>query len=218
MKELLRKECTLTALPMTYLFLLFALMTLVPGYPIAVGGFFFCLGLFQTTLSAREQHDLLFTLLLPVRKTDVVAAKYRFAFLMELAYLLLCALLTAVRSLFWADASVYRENAMMNANPIYLAVLCLLFAGFNGIFLGGFWKTAYRVGGPFVRFAVYAFLLIAAAETLHHLPGLAFLNTPWERPGVQLAVLAGCAAVWIAGTVQSEKRAARRFDRLDFSE
>ena len=63
MKELLRKECTLTALPMTYLFLLFALMTLVPGYPIAVGGFFFCLGLFQSTLSAREQHDLLFTLL-----------------------------------------------------------------------------------------------------------------------------------------------------------
>lgn len=39
MKRLLHKELRLTAAPVTYYFLAFALMTLIPGYPILVGGF-----------------------------------------------------------------------------------------------------------------------------------------------------------------------------------
>ena len=40
MKRLLHKELRLSAAPVTYYFLAFALMTLIPGYPILVGGFF----------------------------------------------------------------------------------------------------------------------------------------------------------------------------------
>ena len=45
MKKLLYKELRLTAAPITYLFLAFALMTLIPGYPILMGGFFITLSL-----------------------------------------------------------------------------------------------------------------------------------------------------------------------------
>lgn len=38
MNKLLKKELRLTAAPITYFFLAFALMTLIPGYPIFVGG------------------------------------------------------------------------------------------------------------------------------------------------------------------------------------
>ena len=54
MKKLLHKELRLTAAPITYLFLAFALMTLIPGYPILMGGFFITLGIFYTFQTARK--------------------------------------------------------------------------------------------------------------------------------------------------------------------
>ena len=65
MKKLLHKELRLTAAPITYLFLAFALMPLIPGYPILMGGFFITLGIFYTFQMARESGDILFTALLP---------------------------------------------------------------------------------------------------------------------------------------------------------
>jgi len=97
MNKLLKKELRLTAAPITYFFLAFALMTLIPGYPILVGGFFITLGIFYTFQMARESNDILYTALLPCKKQDVVRAKYAFCVLIELLGWLLCAVLTAVR-------------------------------------------------------------------------------------------------------------------------
>ena len=96
MNKLLKKELRLTAAPITYFFLAFALMTLIPGYPILVGGFFITLGIFYTFQMARESNDILYTALLPCKKQDVVRAKYTFCVLIELLGWLLCAVLTAV--------------------------------------------------------------------------------------------------------------------------
>ena len=67
MNKLLKKELRLTAAPITYFFLAFALMTLIPGYPILVGGFFITLGIFYTFQMARESNDILYTALLPCK-------------------------------------------------------------------------------------------------------------------------------------------------------
>ena len=42
MKNLLKKELKLAASPLTWLFLVAAFMTMIPGYPILVGAFFVC--------------------------------------------------------------------------------------------------------------------------------------------------------------------------------
>ena len=72
MNKLLKKELRLTAAPITYFFLAFAVMTLIPGYPILVGGFFITLGIFYTFQMARESNDILYTALLSCKKQDVV--------------------------------------------------------------------------------------------------------------------------------------------------
>lgn len=138
MNKLLKKELRLTAAPITYFFLAFALMTLIPGYPILVGGFFITLGIFYTFQMARESNDILYTALLPCKKQDVVRAKYAFCVLIELLGWLLCAVLTAVRLTALREAAVYTKNAMMNANFAYLGWLLILFALFNSVFLGVF--------------------------------------------------------------------------------
>ena len=78
MKNLLNKELRLAASPLSYIFLVAALMTLLPGYPILMGAFFICLGVFQSFKYARESNDVLYSVLLPVKKSDFVRSKFAF--------------------------------------------------------------------------------------------------------------------------------------------
>lgn len=215
MKQLLKKEFTFTALPLCYIFLLFSGMTMIPGYPIAMGSFFLCLSLFQSMMSSREQNDLSYTLLLPVSKADVVKANYLFCAGMQLLFFLLCTVLTAIRMGFLSKASVYTQNAMMNANPAYLGNLLLVFLSFNVLVLGGYWKTGYALGKPFVYFSIAAFLIVAAGETLHHIPGLEWLNVTAGHWGLQIAVLLLCVVFYALGTGLAMKKAQRHFEKVD---
>ena len=97
MNPLLRKEMRLSASILSYLFIVFGFMTLLPGYPILCGVFFITLGIFQSFQSAREANDIVFSALLPVAKHDVVKGKYQFSVLIELCGMMVMAILTLVR-------------------------------------------------------------------------------------------------------------------------
>ena len=215
MKQLLKKEFTFTALPLCYLFLLFSGMTMIPGYPIAMDSFFLCLALFQSMQSRREQNDLSYTLLLPVSKKQVVRANYLFCIGLQMLFFLLCAILTVIRMQFLSLAAVYTENAMMNANPAYLANILLVFLAFNIFVPGLYWKTGYGLGKPFVLFSVAALLIVTAGEILHHLPGLEGLNAPTGQGMLQIPVLLLCAAAYALGSWRAAERAAQNFETVD---
>ena len=216
MSALLKKEMRLSALLLTYLFIAFGAMTLLPGYPILCGAFFICLGIFQSFQSAREANDIVYSALLPVAKRDVVKGKFQFATFIELCGFALMAVLTAVRMTVLADALVYRQNALMNANPFYLGMALLIFGLFNLILVGGFFKTGYKLGKPFVIFSIVAFVVTGIAEALHHFPGLAVLNAfGLDHLGLQLALLAGGILAYILLTVLAYRKACADFEKID---
>lgn len=214
MKNLLIKELRLFASILSWLFLAFAFMTLIPGYPILLGSFFVCLGIFQSFQTVRENNDILYSVLLPVEKADAVRAKYIFVCFIEILAWLLMAALTAVRMTALSGAAVYVSNPMMDANLVYLAYAALVFALFNVIFLGGFFRTGYKFGKPFVFFIIAAMLAVLLAEILHHVPGLDFLNGANDL-GVQAAILAAGLVIWAAATLLSCRRSERIFEKLD---
>ena len=74
--KLLKKDLRLALSPLTPLFLLFSFMALIPRYPILVGAFFVCLGVFYSFQQAREAGDILYTVLLPIRKIGPTAKAY----------------------------------------------------------------------------------------------------------------------------------------------
>ena len=78
MNAMLKKEMRLSASILSYLFIAFAFMTLLPGYPVLCGVFFITLGIFQSFQSAREANDIVFSALLPIAKRDVVKGKFLF--------------------------------------------------------------------------------------------------------------------------------------------
>jgi hypothetical protein len=216
MKALLKKETRLSALLLTYLFIGFAAITLLPGYPILCGTFFVTLGIFQSFQSAREANDIVYSALLPVAKHDVVKGKYLFVMLIELCAFVLMAAFTLVRMTVFADSIVYRQNALMNANPFYLGAALVIFGLFNAVFVGGFFKTGYLIGRPFVIYIIAAFLSMVLFEALHHIPGLEALNAfGFDRIGLQLVLLL-CGILLYAGlTFFSYKKACRDFEKID---
>ena len=216
MRKLLRKEMRLAASPLSYLFTAFGLMFLVPGYPILCGAFFVTLGLFQSFQAAREANDIVFSALLPVAKKDVVKGKYLFVCLIEACGLILMTASVLLRMTVFSGSAVYRSNALMNANFFALAAACVIFGLFNLIFVGGFFKTAYKFARPFVIYIIVCFLVILAAEALHHVPGLEMLNAfGTDRLGLQLGLLEAGIILFLVFTLLSCRKACRRFERID---
>ena len=216
MKNILKKELTLSASILSYLFIAFGLMFFIPGYPILFGVFFVTLGVFQSFQNAREANDIVFSALLPVAKKDVVKGKFAFSCFIELCSSILMVAVTVIRMTVLKDATVYQNNVMMNANLFALGMALLIFGLFNLIFIGGFFKTAYKFGKPFVLHIIVTFVMIGIGEALHHVPGLGTLNAfGFEHFSLQFGLLALGAAAYIALTVLSYRCACRKFERID---
>lgn len=216
MNVMLKKEMRLSALTLTYLFIGFGAMTMLPGYPILCGVFFITLGIYQSFQSAREANDIVYSALLPVAKCDVVKGKYQFVILIELSGFALMAILTAFRMTLLKDAAVYRTNALMNANLFFLGAAVFIFGLFNVIFLGGFFRTAYQLGKPFIIYIAAAFLIIGVAEALHHIPGMEALNAfGFDHLALQIFMLSGGILLYILLTALSYRKACADFEKID---
>jgi hypothetical protein len=156
-----------------------------------------------------------YSALLPIAKTDVVKGKYLFSLMIEAAAFLLMTLLTLLRMTILSDAQPYRANALMNANPFFLGMALVIFGLFNLIFIGGFFKTAYKLS-PFVTYIIATFLTIGAAEAVHHIPGLGVFNAfGFEELPLQMSLLFGGIALYILLTGVSYKIACARFEKID---
>ena len=216
MRSILMKEMRLSASLLSFLFIPFGLMFLLPGYPILCGVFFVTLGIFQSFQNAREANDMVFSALLPISKRDVVKGKYLFTCTIELCSGLLMTLAVALRMTVFSDAAVYRSNALMNGNLFALGMAFVGFGLFNLIFVGGFFKTAYKFGRPFVGYIIAVFLTIGIAEALHYIPGFGFLNAfGMEYFAVQLLSLGLGVVFYLAVTLLSYQKACKRFEKID---
>ena len=216
MLNILRKEMRLSASLLSYLFIPFGFMFLLPGYPILCGAFFVCLGLFQGFQNAREANDIVFSMLLPIAKKDVVKGRYLFVCMIEGFSVILMAVSVILRMTVLSKVAVYRNNQLMNANLFALGMACVVFGLFNGIFLGGFFKTAYKFAKPFVTFIIATFLVIFVAEALHHIPGLEVLNAfGTESIAIQIILFIAGMIIFFLMTVLSYIGAYKSFEKID---
>ena len=211
---LLKKEMFLTASPRTYIFIAFSLMAMIPQYPILLGAFFICLGIFGSFQAGREAGDLFYTAMLPVAKRDVVKSKFIFTVAIQMISWIIMLAISLIRMIFLSDVEPYSTNTLMNANIAYLGWNLIIFAAFNTVFLGKFFKTAYKIGIPFLLFGICATLIISLGESLHFFPGLETLNDTHFQVS-QLYVLCAGIVIYIAGTLGSLAVSIRRFEKID---
>ena len=214
MAKLLKKEFRLFTHPTSWMFLAFGAMVLIPGYPMYVPLFWVTLGLFYACLSARENNDLYYTLLLPVRKRDAVRARGLYFALMELLQLLTCAVFAVLRTAL----KIGPNPAGMDANLAFFGLGLILMGLFNLLFLPRLYKNPAAVGKPFLVVSLCVFLFIFALEACSFV--LPFFRDVLDTPDPQhlsakLAVLAVGAALFVLLTALGARRAEAIFEKVD---
>lgn len=214
--KLIKKEMTLAVSPISYIFILFGLMAFLPGYPILLSSFFVCLGIFQSFQYARESNDIMYTVLLPVTKSDIIKAKYIVYLIIEMSYFLLTVITVLIRMTILSEALIYINNKLMNANFVYLGFVLLILGMFNLIFVGGFFKTAYKFSKPFVEFVFASFFIVCIGETLFHIPKFMVLNdVGFKNIGIQMIFFVLGIILFSLLTVISYYRSIAKFNKID---
>lgn len=214
MKNLIMKEIRLSMHPTCLVFLALSAMLLIPNYPYGVTFFYTSLAIFFTCLSGRENNDITYTAVLPVRKRDVVKGRFALAVLLQLAQLVTAVPFTALRSALNMRGSMVG----MDPNIAFFGFAFVIMGIFNIAFFTAYYKDVQKVGRPFVVAAVLQFVFIGLMETLAHV--LPFfrdvLDTPDpENLGPKLAALAVGAAVYGALTFIAYRVSVVRFERMD---
>ena len=201
--NLLRKELLLTAHPTFYVFLFMGALVLVPGYPFGMVFFFGCLALFFTTQFARENHDVYYSAVLPLSKREAVRGRCMLFGVFQLAQLLVAVPFAVIRYCLIPGDNVVG----IEANAAWCGFGLVIYAAFNLVFLTGYYKTAQKIGVPFLAALVPVLLLITVMEGVSHIPALAWIDSVRPDDQVrQLSILAAGVVIWLLGSSERDLR------------
>ncbi|MBR6521373.1 MAG: ABC-2 transporter permease [Oscillospiraceae bacterium] len=214
MKNLLIKDFRLAMHPTVFLFWLLSAMLLIPNYPYYVVLFYSSLSLFFVCLGGRENRDIEFSLMLPVRKRDAVRARICFAVISQAVQLIVAVPFAALRQAM----SVGGNQVGMDANIAFFGFALLLFGIFNLQFFTSYYRAPEKVGRTFAASSVILFAVIAVFETLTHT--LPFFRLRLDTPDPaflpeKLAVLAIGLAAYVLLTFIACRISEKRFESLD---
>ena len=213
MKALMKKEWRLAMMPVPLLFLALSALVLVPNYPYYVTFFYTTLGIFLFFQAARENRDIAYMLLLPVKKAQMVYARVWTVVQIELLQLVCCVPFMLVRAGYGIQNAVGIE-----ANCAFLGLGAVLLGVFNSVFLPMHYKNGYDLGKPFIVSSIVMFLGICVLEVLEHI--VPYMKTVCERYDIagqvhQLPVLFGGLLVYAGLTALAARRSAKRFEKAD---
>ena len=214
MRKLLKKELSLCLHPAAVLMLPLSALTLVPNYPYAVTWFYMTLGIFFICLGGRENHDVIYTLTLPVAKRDAVTARFLLAILLELVQILLAYGFMRLHRVLLPEPNA----AGMDANLALIGEGFLFFGLYHLVFFPSYYRDVNKVGMSFVKGAVFAALfVIADIVCCYTLPPVRdVLDTPDpQHPGAKFAVLLCGAAAFVLLTLLGVRKAEKIFEKVD---
>lgn len=215
MKTLLYKEFKLASHPTTWLFLVMCAMMLIPNYPGYVEFMYICLSIFFIFLAGRENKDIFYTVLLPVRKRDVVKARCLMIAIIELAQIALAVPFAVLAAHLYHNVG---NVTGIDLNVAFFGSVFLFFAVFNVTFIPVFYRSAYKAGFTLIIGGIALLLYYFAAEMLVWIPSpiSTFLDTMAPDMMVKhLPILLGGMAVWVLTWIFTYHRAAANFEKVD---
>jgi len=214
MKNLIYKEFKLAAHPTTFIFWSFGLMLLIPAYPGYVEFVYVVMSIFFIFLTGRENKDVLYTVSLPIPKQDVVKARCLMLGIIELLQIVISIPFAIIAHRLYPGGN----PAGIDANVAFFGFVFAMLTVYNLVLVPSFYKTAIKIGIPFLLGlgAMIAFYFLA--ESLVWMPsGIRdFLDT--TDPAImtkQLPILAGGIAIWGVGWLLVYRKAAANFEKVD---
>ncbi len=231
--NLLKKELLLGNTLQTICWLVCCIgMFFIPNYPVYIGPFYITLSIMMTFALNQASHDILYTVLLPVRKIDTVKARFLYCGLLEIASLLCGAIAAVVRYL-----GHFPENSSgIGLTVAYFGLQLIIFAIFNFIFLGNVYKNPVKPGLRYLVAGIVYFITYALCELPVwiykgvqnkitkgmdvEISGLAkvgyyFTNMEGGNLTRQLIILLGGFLIFAGSWLITFHRAAKQFEKYD---
>ena len=214
MSNLLKKEFSLSMHPVTPLMLMLSSMALIPNYPYTVMFFYMTLAVFFTCMMGRENHDVIYSMSLPVAKKDIVKARILFVVILELLQMVLLIPFAVLRQ----NILEAGNEAGMDANIALFAEGFLLFGVFNLIFFHSYYSNVDKVGISFVKATVVFFVLVMVDVIATH--AVPFVRDCLDTPdpqfiGYKLTALVIGIILYVAMTVRVCRISIRNFEVQD---
>lgn len=214
MKNMLYKEFKLAMHPTSIIFLSLSAMMLIPNYPYYMTFFYTTLAIFFTCLSGRENHDIFYTMTLPIRKRDIVKSRFFLVIMLQLAQIITAIPFAMIRRTF----SLPGNLVGMDANVAFFGLSFLMLGLFNLVFFTKYYKDTDKVGTSFLlgTIVITIFMIIAEAS-VHVVPFIKnYLDTKDpEFLAYKVVVLAAGIVLYIVLTLFSYQRSVRSFEALD---
>ena len=214
MNSLLYKELKLVSHPTSWLFLGLSALMLVPNYPYYVTFFYTMLGVFFVCLTGRENHDIFYTVSLPIRKRDMVKARFLFVIMIELAQLVV-----AIPFAWLRNGFNIADNAVgIEANVAFFGLSLLMMGLFNLIFFIKYYRDPDKVGLAFVVSNIPIWLYMIVAEACVH--AIPFMRDCIDTRdpaflGAKLIFLLAGALAYALLTWIAYRRSIHSFETLD---
>ena len=231
--NLLKKEITLGNSAQTLIWFICAIgMNFIPSYPVYIGPFYITLAIMMTFALNQSSHDILYTVLLPVRKIDTVKARFLYCGLLEVIVLLASVIIAVLKH----NLHFPQNKAGIDLTIAYFGLQMIVFAVFNFIFLGNVYKDPLKPGLRYLIAAIVYFIVYAICELpmwsyfhfnsllsdgkIDSLPSLAkiglMLNAKEGPLLTKQCIVLLCGLLIFAGSwVLTFRRAARQFEKYD---
>ena len=227
MKALLYKEFRLAMHPICYLFIcLFPFMILIPSYPLGIG-FIYILTcypiLFLGANKGQQSNDLLYSVLLPVRKKDIVKARIVTIIIMQVVFIILMTALyplaRVINEAVVQSASKPNEFTIpglgLNSYVLLVAIAIIGYAIADLIFFPIYYKNGRSIVMS-TLFTILGFVLYIGIFTigLPFIPGLEIMNN--MHLGIQFAILGGAVLISFLFHLLVYKISSKRLEKVDF--
>jgi hypothetical protein len=211
---MLYKEFRLAMHPTSIIFLSLSAMMLIPNYPYYMTFFYTTLAIFFTCLSGRENHDIFYSMTLPIRKRDIVKSRFFLVIILQLAQIITAIPFAMIRRTF----SLPGNLVGMDANIAFFGLSFLMLGLFNLAFFTAYYKDTDKVGKSFLMGTIVVTLFIIIAEaSVQVVPFIKnYLDTKDpEFLAYKAVVLAAGIVLYILLTLFSYHRSVRSFEALD---
>lgn len=227
MKALLYKELRLAMHPICYVFIaLFPIMVLIPSYPLGIG-FIYVLTcypiLFLGANKGQQSNDLLYSVLLPVRKKDIVLARILTVILMQVSFMIIMSLLYPLARMINEAASMSSSKPGEFTIPglgldSYVLLLAIALIGYAVADLI-FFPIYYKKGRSIVMSTLLTILGFVAyicifTIGLPLIPGLEGMNN--LHLGIQFGILAGAIVLSFVLHLVVYKVSSKKLEKVDF--
>jgi len=214
MLQLINKELKLSLHPVPIIFLALSAMVCIPNYPYYVTFFYTGLGIFFLFQANRENRDIQYMMALPIRKRDMVKARFLLVVGLELLQVICCIPFMVISALY-----IPMNNQVgIEGNVAFIGLALVMLGLFNLIFLTGYYKNGYNIGKPFVIATTVLFLYMIVMEVL--LRVIPYMREVCDSKSAedqirQLPLFAVCVVVYLLITLFAYHRAVKSFEKID---